>query len=155
MTYSIRKAVLADSESIQKLVKQNAQEGKMLHRSLQYIYEHIRDYYVAPNQDGDIIGACAFTISQKDLAEVKSLTVDKKFQKLGIASKLISAGLEDLQKLGIIKAFCLTYVPDFFAKLGFSIVTKESLPHKIWTECINCPQFPDCDEIAMVKDLSN
>ena len=150
MKYIIRKAHLADSEAIQRLVQHYAKEGKMLPRSLQYVVEHLRDFWVAEIQT-EIVGACAFTMSQKDLAEIKSLTVSQEHHHLGIATDLVNTGITEIKALGINRVFCLTYVPEFFEKLGFSQLPKEDLPHKIWTECIHCPSFPDCGEIAFIR----
>ncbi|MDD5456927.1 MAG: N-acetyltransferase [Candidatus Margulisbacteria bacterium] len=152
MQISIRKAILTDSEKIHSLIQHFAKKGIMLARSQQYIYDHVRDFFVAI-KDKQVVGICAFTVSQKDLAEVKSLAVDEKHQKSGIARQLIENGINDLKELGVKKVFCLTYVPGLFEKMGFTQVAKESLPHKIWTECINCPSFPDCDEIALTKEI--
>jgi amino-acid N-acetyltransferase len=152
MPTQIRKALLADSETIHSLIQTFAKEGLMLARSFQYIVEHIRDFYVAVD-DQTIVGCCAFTVSQKELAEIKSLAIHPDYHHQGLARTLITAGIKDLTNLGIERVFCLTYVPDFFKKLGFTPIEKETLPHKIWTECINCPSFPDCGEIALIKPV--
>ena len=152
MSITLRKALLSDSEGIQALVQTFAKEGKMLARSLQYIVEHIRDFQVA--LDGHrVVGCCAFMVSQKDLAEIKSLAVHPDYHRQGLAATLIETGIADLVSLGVSRVFCLTYVPDFFKKLKFTQIEKEQLPHKIWTECINCPSFPDCGEIALIKSV--
>ena len=153
MKHKIRKALLKDSPSIQQLIQAYAADGKMLARSLQYIHEHIRDFQIAENETGIIIGTCAFTVSQRELAEVKSLAISKTYQQKGLATELLNTGIDEIKQLGITKLFCLTYVPEFFKKNGFHQIKKEELPHKIWTECINCPSFPDCDEIALIKNL--
>ena len=150
--YTIRKALTKDCTEIHSLILEFAKDNIMLPRSLQYIIDHIRDFFVAIDITGSLCGTCAFSISQKDLAEVKSLAISKAHQKKGLASTLIQHGLSDLNQMGIYNYFCLTYVPDFFKTLGFTIIPKENLPHKIWTECINCPKFPNCDEIAMIRE---
>ena len=152
MSITIEKAVITDSKAIQAIIKRFADSGDMLARSIQYVYDHIRDFYIAKH-NGKTIGACAFTITSEDLAEIKSLAIEKEYHGQGLASKLLVAGFSDLKEIGIKKVFTLTYVPDFFVKNGFSLITKESLPHKIWTDCINCPSFPDCDEIALIRNI--
>jgi amino-acid N-acetyltransferase len=37
--------------------------------------------------------------------------------------------------------------------LGFKKVDKTVLPHKIWTDCLKCVKFPDCDETAVLKEV--
>jgi N-acetylglutamate synthase-like GNAT family acetyltransferase len=48
------------------------------------------------------------------------------------------------------QVFVLTYQQKFFEKCGFKVISKESLPQKVWKECVNCPKFPNCEEIAMI-----
>jgi amino-acid N-acetyltransferase len=89
----------------------------------------------------------------EDLAEIRSLAVSEQYQGEGIGSELVTAALAEAQDLEIRRIFTLTYRPDFFNKYGFEIVDKATLPQKVWTECIKCVKFPDCDEIAMLKLL--
>ena len=89
----------------------------------------------------------------EDLAEIKSLAVDSKRCGKGIGKKLLEECLKDAKKLKVRKVFALTYIPEFFEAFGFSIVDKKELPHKIWSECIRCMYFPNCKEIAMVKEI--
>jgi amino-acid N-acetyltransferase len=99
------------------------------------------------------VGICALHICWEDLAEIRSLVVQEEHQKKGIGSKLAKACLEESKKIGVKKVFALTYRPKFFEELGFKKVDKTMLPHKIWTDCLKCVKFPDCDEIAVVKEI--
>ena len=148
----IRKAWIPDVTEIQRLVNYFAEKNAMLPRSLNTIYENIRDFYVL-EQDGQIVGCCALHVTWGDLAEVKSLAVDENAQGKQLGRQLVEACLNDAREMGIPKVFALTYVPGFFEKLGFQGVDKSTLPHKIWSECINCYKFPDCGEEAVAKDL--
>ncbi|MFA5629537.1 MAG: N-acetyltransferase [Dehalococcoidales bacterium] len=152
MEYSIEKARITDAAKIHKMVNHFAANGKMLARSLSEIYENIRDYFVT-RLDGEVIACIALHISWNDLAEIKSLAVNEEHQKLGIGEQMVVACLEEAKEIGIPTVFCLTYVPNFFAKCGFEMVDKRELPHKIWGECYRCPNFPDCDESALVYRL--
>jgi amino-acid N-acetyltransferase len=87
------------------------------------------------------------------LAEIRSLAVIEEMRKKGIGAQLVKACLEESKSLGVKRVFALTYQLTFFEKLGFKKVDKTVLPHKIWTDCLNCVKFPDCDEIAVVKEL--
>lgn len=148
----IRKAKIVDAHEIQKLVNFFADRDEMLPKSLITIYENIRDFYVA-EEDNRIIGCSALHIAWEDLAEIRSLAVDVNIQRSGMGSKLVKACLEEAVDLGVTRVFALTYKPEFFYKLGFTGVDKASLPQKIWSECINCPKFPNCGEEAVVLDL--
>ena len=125
----------------------------MLHRSLSEIYENIRDYRVAVF-DSKVIGCSGLHVSWRDLAEVKSLAVSRTVQGKGIGKALVKANIADGKLLGIKRVFALTYVPDMFTKMGFTVVDKAALPRKVWTECVFCPKFPDCGEIAVLMNLN-
>jgi amino-acid N-acetyltransferase len=145
----IRKANVGDAAAIQKIVNGFADRGEMLHRSLSELYENIRDYFVA-DKDGEVIGCCALHVSWEDLAEVKSLAVAEDYQGEGLGRKLVERCLEEAREIGVRKVFALTYKPKFFESLGFRLIDKNDLPRKIWTECINCPKYPDCGEEALL-----
>ncbi len=149
----IRKAVLSDVKGIQKLINSYADEKRMLSRSLNHLYEHIKDFYVFVDENNELRGCCASQVVWEHLAEIKALAVDKTFGKKGLGRELVEKCVDDAKKLGIKQVFALTYVEGFFHKLGFKTISRDDLPHKIWRECIHCPKFPDCDEIAVIKDI--
>lgn len=70
---------------------------------------------------------------------------------LGIGSGIVNMLIEEGRELGVKTFFTLTYKPKFFESLGFTVVSRDDLPHKIWKDCIDCPKFPDCDEIALIR----
>jgi amino-acid N-acetyltransferase len=100
-----------------------------------------------------VVGVCALHICWEDLAEIRSLVVREEERNKGIGLKLVKACLDESRVLGVKKVFALTYEPEFFGKLGFEKVDKAVLPHKIWTDCLKCFKFPDCDEEAMAKEM--
>lgn len=148
----IRKALVTDIKTIHKLVNEFARKGEMLPRSLTELYENLRDFYVA-EEDNEIRGICALHILWEDLAEIRSLAVKKEYQKKGIGSLLVKRSLREAKKLGIKRVFVLTYLPDFFKKFGFKEIDKSKLPQKIWGDCIKCPKFPECDESALIFEF--
>ena len=148
----LRKARITDVKDIQKLLTNFASRGEMLSRSLSELYEAIRDFYVF-EEDGKVLGASALHIVWEDLAEVRSVAVAEDSGRRGLGTQVVGACIDEARELGLKRVFCLTYKPDFFAKVGFRIVDKSELPHKVWGDCIKCVKFPDCDEIAMILDL--
>ena len=148
----IRKAKIKDIKQIQELIACFAKQDIRLPRSLNELYEHIRDFWVYEDK-GKLAGCAALHISWDDLAEIKSVAVVKKSQSRGIGFDLVSVCLAEAQTLGARKVFVLTYKADFFKKLGFKRIKNSALPHKIWAECINCCKFPNCQEVAMLKVL--
>lgn len=150
----IRKPTISDVKAMQKIINEFAKREEMLPRSLNELYENIRDFYICENK-GEIAGLCALHILWEDLAEIRSLAVKKDFQKRGIGRRLLERCLEEAKCLGIKRVFALTYHPDFFIKSGFRLIEKTELPQKIWGDCLRCPKFPECDEDAVIIDLDN
>ena len=150
----IRKARMADVKTVQKLIAEYAKKGDMLPRSLSEIYENLRDYFVFTEDGGEIVGSAAIHIMWEDLAEVRSVAVREDRMGRGVGTRLVEACISEAIVLGIPRVFALTYRPEFFEKLGFFRVDKSELPQKIWTDCLKCSKFPDCDEVALLTDLS-
>ena len=144
----IRKARFTDIEDIHRIVNGYAEEGQMLARARNVLYETLRDMTVA-EEDGKIVGVGALHLTWYELAEVRTLAVDKAYSRRQIGTKIVKRLLEEAKELGVKTAFTLTYRSDFFSTLGFVETSKESLHHKVWKDCINCPKFPNCDETAM------
>ncbi len=148
-TITIRKSTIDDVKEIHKLVNVFARRDEMLPRPLSEIYENVRDFLVY--EEGDRIVSCAaLHVVWEDLAEIRSLAVNEEDHNRGIGSALVRECLKEARSLGINRVFVLTYEPVFFEQLGFSPYPKEELPHKIWSDCIRCPKFPDCDESALI-----
>lgn len=151
----IRKARIKDTKKIHGLINGYAAHDLMMPRSLNEIYENLRDFWVIDDKKTkDIIGCAALHIvGWNNLAEIKSLAVAKKYQRKGIGSRLIEATLKEAQDLRVKNVFALSYKPKFFKKFGFRVIAKEKLPHKVWAECCNCPKFPNCKETALIKKI--
>lgn len=145
----IRKARMADIKGLQKLINGPAGRQELLPRSLNDLYENVRDLYVHV-KDGKVDGVCALHAMWEDLAEIRSLAVHKNARNKGIGRALIKRCLSEAKKLGVKKVFALTYTPEYFAGLGFSEIDKSELPQKIWGDCLKCLKFPDCDEHAVM-----
>ncbi len=148
----IRKAKLMDVKSIQSMINHYADSGQMLPRSLNELYENLRDFYLYEDDRG-LRGVCALHISWDGLAEIRSLAVRHDSTRSGIGSKLVRRCLEEAADLQVERVFVLTYQDEFFSKLGFATVDKKELPHKIWTDCLNCVKFPNCDESSLIINL--
>ncbi|MBN1140935.1 MAG: N-acetyltransferase [Deltaproteobacteria bacterium] len=144
----IRDARLADGVAIQKLLMEYVSTGIVLSRSLVEIYQAIREFKVAV-ENNQVVGICSLHIWWEDLAEVRSLVVKPGRERQGIGTDLVTATLEEARTMGLKRIFALTYKPDFFVRLGFSVVDKSELPQKVWGDCVKCPKFPQCDETAV------
>jgi len=149
---NIRQAKISDAEAIYALINYYAERDRMLFRPLADIYENLQAFTVA-ELDGNVVGCCALQIIWSDLAEIKSLAVDEANKDKGVGKMLVAAATEQTHQLGLPRVFALTLNPAFFEKLGFSIVEKDTLPMKVWSDCAKCPKQQNCDEIAVIKIL--
>ncbi len=151
----IRKARLKDVKDIHRLIAHFAKIGQVIPRPLGELYESVREFFVYEVLEKDLIaGACGLHIVWEDLGEIRSLVVSEEYQREGIGAELVRACLEEARELGLSRVFVLTVVPEFFQKLGFRLIEKSELPHKVWADCVRCPKFPDCDEVAMLYEIS-
>jgi amino-acid N-acetyltransferase len=150
---NLRNAKVGDAKTIFSLINEYAEQDKMLFRSMSDIYENIRSFHLAENE-GTVVGCCALQIIWSELAEIKSLAIDKNFLGRGIGMALVKYVLEQAKELGIKKVFALTLEPEFFVKAGFETIEMEKLPMKVWSDCARCPKQSNCDEIAVIKDIS-
>lgn len=146
----ISKAKLYDIPQMQKLVENEVKEGIILPRSDDEVATNIRSYILA--KDGDrLIGYGALHIHSPSLAEIRSLIVDREYRGRGVGIKIVKFCIEEAKELGVESVLVLTYLPQFFQKMGFEEIEKTAIPeHKIWADCIKCIHFPKCDEVSLI-----
>ena len=154
----IRNARMGDIKKIHKLLQHFADKDLLLGRSLSSLYDQLRDFsvYVENNSedpdDEKLVGVIALHICWENLAEIRSLAVLDEYHNKGVGRQLVDKALQEADSYGITRVFTLTYQPNFFRKLGFKDIDKSELPHKVWSDCINCSKFPDCNEEALIWD---
>ncbi|HNT33420.1 MAG TPA: N-acetyltransferase [bacterium] len=148
----IRRAHVTEVTAIKSLIDRQVTKNLMLPRALNEIYQNLRDFFVY-FRDDRVVGCVALHIVWENLAEVRSLAVEEDYRGLGLGKYLVERAVEDARELSIPRVFALTYVPDFFEKLGFRRIDKMELPHQVWADCVKCHKFPDCGEIPLVLDL--
>ena len=151
---NIRPARVGDVPAIQELIRTFADRKLMIRRSQGELYESIREFLVATDDDGQIIGCAALHVFWEDLAELKCLAVSERAQGRGVGRRLVDACWEAARELEIPSVFTLTYVAEFFERCGYQRIEKADLPHKIWNECVRCPLFPNCNEIALIRSVA-
>ncbi len=151
----IRNARMGDVKKIHSLLNYFAAKELLLSRSISALYDQLRDFKVFVDDKDEILGVCSLHITWEDLAEIRSLAVKEDAQGRKIGAKLVRCCLEEARDLDILNVFTLTYQPEFFRKQGFVDIDKRDLPHKIWSDCLNCHKFPDCDEEALQCTVSD
>ena len=138
---------------MQTLVAPYIKNGTILYRSDNEVATTIRSYTVIKD-DGKIVGFSALHIHSLELCEIRSLIIDENHRGQNIASNLVQELLKEAKELGLKEVLALTYVDEFFIKLGFNIIDKEQIPdHKIWLDCSRCKHFPVCNEISLIKQI--
>ena len=145
-----REATLPDAEQIHTLISGYSGDGTLLPRSLAEICENVRDFVVLEH-NRRIIGCGALHLYGMHLAEIRSITVDPTHQKGGGGKLLVKALLAQAKKHKVTCVCLFTRIPDFFARMGFTIAAHQDLPDKIHKDCHKCPRFYNCDEVAMVR----
>ena len=162
----ILKAQIRDVEEILELINGFAASNLMLPRGPQYLYENIRDFVIAVDENVpvytltdtkevmNLIVACgSLHVLWEDIAEVRALAIHPDYQHLGLGSRVVEFMEEEARKLGIHRLFTFTLTEDFFNALGFRKISRKDLPPKVWGECSRCPKYFQCDEVGMVLDL--
>ena len=153
MTTTIRPATAHDVPAIHTLLRDYANDGRLLPRSAEEICEHLPHFVVAEHA-GAVQGCGSLEIFTEELGEVRSLAVHPDAHGYNHGRKMVEQLELKAQHLGLSRIMALTYVPGFFRKLGYRIVAMESLPEKVFGVCVSCPKFDQCDEIAMEKQLT-
>lgn len=149
----IHPASLADVDDIARIIAYWAREGENLPRDESNIVKQIQDFVVA--RQGDAVTGCAsLMVYNRRLAEIRSLGVLPLSHGKGAGSAIVRACIERARFLQLKTVFVLTRVPEFFAKHGFVLTDKESLPEKVMKDCLFCPKQQACDEIAMILPLA-
>lgn len=158
--WRLEPARVTDVPAIAELIRPFAERDLMLPRPLPQLYDTLRDFRVARALDahaqpsGALVGCVALHVFDAELGEIKSLAVADAAQGSGLGSALVQQALADAATLGLPRVFALVLRVGFFERLGFRVVDKAELPQKVWGECIYCPKFHRCDEIAVVRELS-
>jgi len=148
------KARLLDIPAMQKMVQLEVKDGIILERNEDEVATNIRSYVLA-KENGIILGYAALHIHSMRLAEIRSLIVLDGHRGKSIGKQLVLFALNEAKELNVSEeVLVLTYLPEFFKKMNFVEIAKESIPeHKIWADCIKCIHFPICNEISLVYKL--
>lgn len=149
---TVRKASMGDVPQLLRLINGYAAKGIMLPRTEFEISENLRDFSVIHRADR-LAGCAALHFYTPTMGEIRSLAVDPGFQGGGAGRRLMEALEEEAQTFGLEAVFAFTYIPRFFSKLGFVEIERGELPLKAWKDCLRCPKFQCCDEIAVIKQL--
>ncbi len=149
---SVRKATMRDIRPILELINGYAAQGVMLPRTEFELSEAIRDFTVV-TAGKELMGCGALHFYSPTVAEIRSLAVHEHAKKLGVGRKLVEALAAEAEQYELDAVFAFTYVVEFFNKVGFQAVERGALPLKAWKDCVRCPKFQACDEVAVLRVL--
>jgi amino-acid N-acetyltransferase len=150
---TIRPARVGDVPGIYERILVFAEQKLMIRRSMAELYESIRDFLVAVDNENRVVGCAALHVFWNDLAEIRCLAVAEHVQGSGIGRRLVDACWESAQELDIKSVFMLTNAAGFFERCGYCQIDKSELPQRIWNECVRCPLFPNCPEVALIRSV--
>lgn len=154
LAVTVRQARIKDVPAMAELIGVFARQHQMLPRPLGELYENVRDFFVAESEPGGLAGTVALHIDTATIGELKALAVAESAQGRGVGRRLVDQVMAEAAVLGLERIFCLTYQVDFFSRLGFVRVDRSRLPEKVWSECVRCHKFLDCDEVAMWREVA-
>jgi amino-acid N-acetyltransferase len=149
----VRQADNRDVEKIATIIAHHASQGLMLPRSVGALSSALGSYVVA-DANGEVVGCGGLDVYTADSAEIYGLATAPEGSPPGTGKAIVQALIARAKKEKIAKVFALTLAPGFFSRMGFKTVAHSDLPLKVWKDCIACPKYGNCDEIAMVLDLN-
>jgi amino-acid N-acetyltransferase len=149
---SARKAAMRDIAPILELINGYAARGIMLPRTEFEMSESIRDFTVVMGGDR-LLGCGALHFYSPEVGEIRSLAVREEAKTHGVGRRLVEELVREAAEYGLTAVFAFTYVVDFFKRVGFHEVERGELPLKAWKDCLRCPKFQCCDEVAVMRIL--
>jgi len=160
-TFSIRPATIHDVRGIYHLIREHS--DNLIPRSINDIVQNVDRFMVAEAGEGMLIGCIAYTLFPeigdilKTSAELQSVCVRQEYRTQGVGRCLVLAQLRRIHDVKVAQVILLTFTPKFFGDIGFKVIDKHSLMHKIYIGCINCTKHESpftCPEIAMGLDTA-
>ncbi len=150
---AIRAAGETDIEGILSIVNSYAAQNLMLPRTADQIRRVLRWFLVAEDE-GSIVGCGSNVELSPRLTELRSLAVASEYRSTGLGRRLVDALVARARADGYDQICALTLSEGFFNRCGFATVDRWAISSKIWHECIYCPKFDACDEIAVLMNLT-
>ena len=145
---SVRRARMSDVDKIYQQVEFWADKGEILPRSRDNIIHDIQNFVVA-EIDGQVVGCASLYIYETGLAEIRSVVIDDEFHQQGQGKAPVQYLLEFAHQMELQQIIVLTYIPNYFASLGFRVIEKSSLADNIIEDSEPSPHKDPSDEVAM------
>ncbi|QES49470.1 amino-acid N-acetyltransferase [Streptomyces venezuelae] len=134
---TIRRARTGDVPALRRLLDQYVQQRILLDKAPVTLYESIQEFWVAEREaDGRVVGCGALHVMWEDLAEVRTLAVDRELKGGGVGHRVLERLLHTAREVGVQRVFCLTFEVDFFAKHGFVEIGETPVDTDVYTELL-------------------
>ena len=152
MNVSLRSASRSDARKLHALITAHLEEGRLLPRTLEELAVHA-DRFVVAMHGRSIVGCAELAPLSAQVAEVRSLAVAPRARGAGVGGKIVDELRQRARRRGFDKICAFTHAPAYFSRMGFSIVPHLWVSEKIFTDCVKCPLFRRCGQVAMVMPL--
>ncbi|PVU83220.1 amino-acid N-acetyltransferase [Cellulomonas sp. WB94] len=152
-TLRVRPALPADVRVIRELVQPYAEERILLAKEWVGYYEAVQEFLVADvgaDDAPDVIGCGALHVMWQDLAEIRTLAVDRTQRRHGVGHALLEALVARARELGLTRVFCLTFEVDFFRAHGFEPIEGTPVSLEVYAELLRSHD----DGVAEFLDLA-
>lgn len=133
--FSIRSAKTSDVPSINRIAEPLIADRVLLGKELVELYESIQEFVVAETE-GVVVGFGALHVMWEDLAEIRTLAVDRDYLRKGIGAAMLRDLLERAKLLGIRRVFCLTFETQFFQSHGFEAISDVPIDPETYLELV-------------------
>lgn len=149
----IRAALPGDMAEVGPLINGFARRGLMLPKTPEQLHRSFREFLVAREDEGRLVGCVALRVFTPELAEVSALAVASEAHGRGVGRRLVESVVLEARTLGLATLFALTLEEGFFHRLGFRTVPRELFPEKIAADCAGCDRRTRCREITVAKEI--
>jgi amino-acid N-acetyltransferase len=133
---TIRRAVTSDVRAIRHLIDTYSVERRLLSKATVAIFESVQEFWVAVGDEGDIVGCGAIHVMWEDLAEIRTVAVDRSVRGQKIGHRIVTELLATATRLGVSRVFCLTFETGFFSSFGFHEIDGAPVPPKVYEELL-------------------
>ena len=147
---TVRRARTSDVPWIQNVVEPLVQRRILLGKDAVVFYEAVQEFRIAERSDGAIIGCGALHVMWEDLAEVRTLAVDRESRGTGVGHALLERIEADARALGLSRLFCLTFETEFFGSHGFEAIDESIVAPDVFVQLTLSPD----EGVAEFLDLS-
>lgn len=150
----VRPAELRDMARLEPVINGYARQGLMLPKTSEQLHRHFREFTVAVDDTGALLGCVALRVYGPELAEVSALAVAEAARGRGVGGRLLEALEAQARGLGLHTLFALTLEQEFFHRFGFRPVAREQFPLKVALDCGSCSRRQQCREVTVAKRLN-